>query len=499
MRKTPVLFTLAAVLFAARINAAAEPAFDSLLAQLPDLPAAPSVTPAPVPVAGQLGLPPMNPLGAYYKLSQAIVQRVSQGCFSGNPALTTEWPEKISVINGQPFGLFFIKKYGRAPSLMFSEVAPMGDNIYQVAIPDASLRLMLEEQVGYLKYVERSNRILGLSKGAPYAGYQTADNPLTVSGEVAWIEPLAQYRMPSESQAIAEEVSASGLAGNAAVATEWPAKVYTNSLGEKYGIFFLKTYSDRVPNLPFTGVKKIGTSEYEIEIDVDTLERLLLKRAERLGAGAVGVRNVAAPAAITQQAAQVRPETVAAIRQAPGGYAQWDEHFLRPQAYNPEPASVKIVELEPPALEAPKTAPAAAGPSAMRYYGGKALDQVFSAIGYGLLAYAAWETSKQMDGYSRAGRPGKAVGAGTALVAAVASGVPMAASCSPYAMGGWTYLGCVMTGTMGISVSADNLSGRFASWYLENEKKYQPPIPDKVKDAIKHPIAAIKSRFTALY
>jgi hypothetical protein len=112
-----------------------------------------------------------------------------------------------------------------------------------------------------------------------------------------------------------------------------------------------------------------------------------------------------------------------------------------------------------------------------------------------ILAGGAYLTQKQMVEYSRAGRPDKAVGLGTGYTAAVMLTGPIATTCAPSAAGGWTYLGCVVLGTMGINGAVENLSGRFASWYLENEKKYQPPIPENVKENIKHPITAIKKAF----
>ncbi|MFA6434125.1 MAG: hypothetical protein WCW52_05465 [Elusimicrobiales bacterium] len=113
------------------------------------------------------------------------------------------------------------------------------------------------------------------------------------------------------------------------------------------------------------------------------------------------------------------------------------------------------------------------------------------AAAMGTLAVGAYLTQKQMIEYSNAGRPDKAVGLGTSFTAAVMSAGPVATTCAPSVAGGWTYLGCVILGTTGISSTVDNLSGRFASWYLTHEKKFQPPIPENVKENIKHPIRAI--------
>ena len=78
MRKTIVLFILGVAVFAGRINAEAGPVFESLSVVSPDSPVAPPAVPVPSQALGPLGLPPMNPLSEYYKLAQAIVQKVSR-------------------------------------------------------------------------------------------------------------------------------------------------------------------------------------------------------------------------------------------------------------------------------------------------------------------------------------------------------------------------------------------------------------------------------------
>ncbi|MFA7007222.1 MAG: hypothetical protein WC204_00045 [Elusimicrobiales bacterium] len=154
----------------------------------------------------------------------------------------------------------------------------------------------------------------------------------------------------------------------------------------------------------------------------------------------------------------------------------------RTVAWDPEQTVVEPVELSKtaPALNKLKKAAAEYGPD---------------VAGGIILAGGAYLTQKQMTEHSRAGRPDKAVGLGTGYTAAVMSAPAVAASCAPSATGGWTYLGCVILGTTGISSAVEDLSGRFASWYLKHEKEFQPPIPAGVKENIKHPIVALKKMF----
>ncbi|MFA6433816.1 MAG: hypothetical protein WCW52_03895 [Elusimicrobiales bacterium] len=136
---------------------------------------------------------------------------------------------------------------------------------------------------------------------------------------------------------------------------------------------------------------------------------------------------------------------------------------------------------------------AAAAPGGLKKMMAENAPEIAGAVIYTVGAYAV---SKQMAAHSREGQPGKAVGLGTGFVAAMSASAPLSMTCAPYAAaGGWPYAGCLMLGTIGISSTVEDLSGRFALWYLKNEKKYQPPIPENVKENIKHPIAAVKRIF----
>ncbi|MFA6434141.1 MAG: hypothetical protein WCW52_05545 [Elusimicrobiales bacterium] len=152
---------------------------------------------------------------------------------------------------------------------------------------------------------------------------------------------------------------------------------------------------------------------------------------------------------------------------------------------------------EPPALESPAATPVMSKlKSAAAEYG----PDVMGGI---MLAGAAYYNQKLMIARSDAAAVsgnkeqayalrGQAVGLGTGFTAAAMSAPAVGVACVPSLTGGWTYLGCVLLGTTGISETVQVGAGRFSAWYLEHEKDFQPPIPGKVKEAIKHPITAVK-------
>ncbi|MFA7008696.1 MAG: hypothetical protein WC204_07525 [Elusimicrobiales bacterium] len=157
--------------------------------------------------------------------------------------------------------------------------------------------------------------------------------------------------------------------------------------------------------------------------------------------------------------------------------------------------------VKPPLPEGLKETTPAAGKlkNAAMEYGPDALNAAFAGLG-------AYFVEKRMKAYSDEAASsdnkertyairGKAVGLGAGYTAAVMSQVPVAYACAPAAAGAWTYFGCVLLGTMGISETVTQGAGQFAAWYLKNEKKYQTPIPKNVKENIKHPIAAIRQAF----